>query len=202
MFTGLVSDVGTLEAREEGRLVIACAYPAESIAIGASISCDGCCLTVTALEPRGEGGSRFDADVSNETLRCTTLGSWREGRRINLERPLTPASELGGHMVTGHVDGVAEIIEREEDCGSVRLRLRCPEELAPFIAPKGSVALDGTSFTVNDMEGATFAINIIPHTLSQTNWGAKGVGDKVNLEVDLLARYVARISDAMKPRLA
>ena len=200
MFTGLVSDIGVLEERHDNRFTIASAYSAESIALGASICCDGCCLTVAQCDPGASGGSRFGVDVSNETLTCTTLGTWQPRREINLERALTPSSELGGHIVTGHVDGVAEIIARDEDGESLRFKLSVPHEFSCFIAPKGSVALNGVSLTVNDVEGTTFGINLIPHTLAQTTWGEKRLGDEVNLEVDLLARYVARINHAMKSR--
>ena len=200
MFTGLITDIGVVERSAQGQFSINCSYPHDGIDLGASISCDGCCLTVTGCKPSGSGGSVFDVDVTNETLDCTTLGAWGIGRRINLERPLTPSTELGGHIVSGHIDGVAEIIEREKDGASLRVRLRCPDNLAAFIAPKGSVALDGTSLTVNDVDGAQFGINIIPHTLAETNWGTKQPGDLVNLEVDLLARYVARITEVLNSR--
>jgi len=202
MFTGIVSDIGILEKRDENRFTITSSYSAQGIALGASICCDGCCLTVDKCGPSATGGSAFSVDVSNETLDCTTLQTWQAGDRINLERSLTPSSELGGHIVTGHVDAVSQIIARDEDGDSVRFRLRAPDELAGFIAAKGSIALDGVSLTVNDIEGATFGINLIPHTLAQTNWGEKGIGDGVNLEVDLLARYVARINRTMKTRSA
>jgi len=202
MFTGIVSDIGILEIRDENRFTITSSYSAQGIALGASICCDGCCLTVDKCDPSATGGSAFSVDVSNETLDCTTLQTWQAGRRINLERSLTPSSELGGHIVTGHVDAVSQIIARDEDGDSVRFRLRAPDELAGFIAAKGSIALDGVSLTVNDIEGATFGINLIPHTLAQTTWGEKGIGDGVNLEVDLLARYVARINHTMKTRSA
>lgn len=202
MFTGLITDVGEVAEHRDGGFSISSSYRAESIEIGASISCDGACLTVTACNQNNHGTCLFDVDVSNETLGCTTLGTWQAGRKVNLERPLTPTSELGGHMVTGHVDGVANIVAREADGDSVRFVLRCPADLSQFIAPKGSVALDGTSFTVNDVAGAEFGINVIPHTMAKTNWGQKAVGDDVNLEVDLLARYVARINDVMESRSA
>ncbi len=196
MFTGLISDVGKLERSESGCYWIACNYPSQTIEIGASIACDGCCLTVISVEAGTDGKCLFSADVSEETLRCTKLGSWRQGVEINLERPLTLGSELGGHVVTGHVDGVAEILSRNEVGTSVCFRLKSPPELSRFIAPKGSVALDGTSLTINDVSGDEFEINIIPHTLKCTNWGVKMIGDRVNLEVDLLARYVARLHEA------
>ncbi len=196
MFTGIITAIGRVEAAADGHIRIACPFDAQGIALGASIACDGCCLTATRVEPAGDG-SVFDVDVSNETLARTTLGSWRTGRRVNLERPLRLADELGGHLVQGHVDGMAHIVDSREDGGSVRFILEAPRDLARFIAPKGSVALDGVSLTVNDVEGPRFGVNIIPHTLAVTTWGERRSGDTINLEVDLLARYVARISDAM-----
>lgn len=193
MFTGLVTDVGEIIAREVGRITIATSYDAATIAIGASIACDGCCLTVTGLEASPKGGCRFSVDVSNETLGRTTLGGWRTGRRINLERALRAGDELGGHIVMGHVDGTAIVREIRPDGLSQRFVLEAPAELARFIAPKGSVALDGTSLTVNEVSGTRFGVNIIPHTLTATTWSAKKPGDLVNLEVDQFARYMARL---------
>ncbi|MFQ5625441.1 MAG: riboflavin synthase [Methyloligellaceae bacterium] len=197
MFTGLITDIGEVQAAEGGKFRIACGYELSEAHIGASIACDGCCLTLTNTQA-GAGGfaSIFWVDVSNETLAKTTLGVWTPGRRINLERALTPSSELGGHMVTGHVDGVASIVSREEDGQSVRFGFEVDDALARFIAPKGSLALNGVSLTVNEAAGARFGVNLISHTLTATTWGELGRGDKVNLEVDLLARYVARIMDA------
>jgi riboflavin synthase len=194
MFTGIITDIGKLVERQGGRMTIACSYDPATIAIGASIACDGCCLTVTRLDPDA-GGCRFDVDVSNETLGHTTLGDWSKGRPVNLERAMALGDELGGHIVTGHVDAVAEIVARRPDGDSIRFQIDCPGDLAHLVAPKGSVALDGVSLTVNEVEGARFGVNIIPHTLSQTGWGTKQEGDHVNLEVDLLARYVARMQD-------
>ncbi len=194
MFTGIISDMGEVTAVEGGRITIACSYDAGGIAVGASIACDGCCLTATDIVPGEEGGARFSVDASNETLARTTLGRWRPGRRVNLERSLTLQSELGGHMVTGHIDGLATIRARVPDGEAVRFDLHCPDTLSHFVAEKGSVALDGTSLTVNRVEGAFFSVMIVPHTLGVTTWGAKTQGDEVNLEVDVLARYVARIS--------
>lgn len=194
MFTGIISDVGRVQARKGGRLAIACGYEKTSLDIGASIACSGCCLTVTQIESIGTD-SVFWADVSNETLGHTSLGQWELGQRVNLERALTPSDEMGGHIVQGHVDGVAKIIESEPDGDSVRFLIECPADLALYIAPKGSVALDGVSLTVNDVEGARFGVNIIPHTLAFTTWGERQPGEGVNLEVDLVARYVARISE-------
>jgi riboflavin synthase len=191
MFTGIVTDVGELVAREGGRFMIRSRYAAESIAIGASIACDGACLTATEVAAAGEG-CHFRVDVSNETLSRTTLGDWQPGRRINLERALGAGDELGGHVVTGHVDGLAIIRAIRTDGESRRLTIEVPAELARFIASKGSVALDGISLTVNEVEKLSFGVNIIPHTLTRTTLGAKKPGDKVNLEVDVLARYVVR----------
>jgi riboflavin synthase len=193
MFTGIVTAIGEIKRIEGGTFSIASRYEGAGIAIGASICCDGCCLTVTRVstEPMG---SIFDVDVSNETLSRTTLGSWRAGHRINLERSLKLGDELGGHMVTGHVDGVAEIASVTDDGASRRFEIVCPPPLAPFVAEKGSVALAGTSLTVNTVSDNRFAVNLIPHSLSVTTWGQKRTGDLVNMEVDLMARYVARLS--------
>ena len=192
MFTGLVSDVGEVAARAGGRFTIRSGYRPETIALGASIAHDGCCLTALALRPDGNG-CIYELDVSNETLSKTTLGEWQAGRRINLERSLTAGDELGGHIVMGHVDGVAVIRDIRTDGESRRFTFEAPQELAKFIASKGSVALDGTSLTVNEVSGNRFGINFIPHTLTVTTWGAKTIGDRVNLEIDPLARYVARL---------
>jgi riboflavin synthase len=194
MFTGIISDIGEVAQREGGRFTIRCSYAADSIAIGASIACDGACLTVTEVAA-APSGSTFAVDVSNETLSRTTLGEWRPGRRINLERALKAGDELGGHIVAGHVDGVARIAEVRADGQSRRFSLEVPPELARYIAPKGSVALDGISLTVNEVEENLFGINIIPHTLTHTTLGAKKPGDRVNLEVDVVARYVARLME-------
>jgi len=200
MFTGIITDVGIIEAREDGRFRIACAYPAADIQIGASIACDGCCLTVTEVAPR-DGGAVFAIDASAETLSRTTLGDWTTGRRVNLERSLRLSDELGGHLVTGHVDAVAEIVAATPDGDSTRFEIEMPPEVAPFIAPKGSVALDGTSLTVNEVNGARFGVNLIPHSLAVTTWGKKRPGDRLNLEIDMLARYVARLLEAQKQGL-
>lgn len=197
MFTGLITDIGEVHLAEGGKYQIACGYGLGEEHIGSSIACNGCCLTVTNCQA-GPGSfvSLFSADVSNETLANTTLGAWRPGSKVNLERALTPSGELGGHMVTGHVDGVASIVSRESDGDSVRFEIQVDDALAKFIAVKGSVALNGVSLTVNEAAGARFAVNLIPHTLAVTTWGDLASGDNVNLEVDLLARYVARIMDA------
>jgi riboflavin synthase len=194
MFTGIITDIGELTRREGGRFAIRCSYDASGIAVGASICCDGCCLTVTTLAPAG-AGALFTVDVSNETLAVTALGDWRPGRRINLERALKVGDELGGHIVSGHVDGVGRILAVRPDGNSRRFTIEAPSDLARYIAPKGSVALDGISLTVNDVEGSSFGINIIPHTLTHTTLGDKKPGDRVNLEADLFARYVARLME-------
>jgi riboflavin synthase len=191
MFTGIITDIGELAERAGGRLAIRCSYAAQGIAIGASIACDGVCLTVTTVTPAGSG-SLFTVDVSNETMSKTTLGDWRPGQRINLERSLKAGDELGGHIVSGHVDGVARIADIRPDGESRRCTVEVPPALARYIASKGSVALDGMSLTVNDVDQTRFGINLIPHTLTHTTWGAKKPGDKANLEIDVLARYVLR----------
>lgn len=192
MFTGIITDIGEVADHKGGRFEIRSAYDAASIALGASIACDGVCLTVTTVEPHPPG-ALFSVDVSNETLSKTTLGDWKAGRRINLERALRAGDELGGHIVSGHVDGLARIVEIRPDGESYRFTFEAPEHLAMYIAPKGSVALDGTSLTVNEVSGTRFGINIIPHTLTMTTWGAKKPGDHINLEIDQFARYMARL---------
>lgn len=192
MFTGIITDIGEIVGREGGQFSIRSSYGGNSMKIGASISCDGCCLTVTSIEPVGSG-SIFTVDVSNETRSKTTLDAWQPGARINLERSLGSGDELGGHIVTGHVDGIARILDIRTDGESRRFTFEAPEHLALYIAPKGSVALDGTSLTVNEVAGNRFGVNMIPHTLTVTTWGAKTAGQFVNLEVDLFARYVARL---------
>jgi riboflavin synthase len=199
MFTGIVTDIGEVlsvkaRASDLHRLKIACTYPRAGIADGASIACSGACLTVVGAGEE-DGRTWFAADAGAETLRVTTIGGWRHGTRINLERALKIGDELGGHLVSGHVDGLAELISRGELTDMARLVLRAPAELARFIAQKGSVALDGVSLTVNAVEGDTFAVLIIPHTLRVTTLGALHPGDRVNLEVDQMARYAARLMD-------
>jgi riboflavin synthase len=195
MFTGIVSGIGTLQERDGARFVIACPYRRGSLEEGASIACDGCCLTLVDVAKAKDKGALFAVEISNETLARTTLGTWQVGRRINLERALALGEELGGHLVTGHVDGRARILARQPDGDSMRFTLESPKELAPFIAAKGSVALDGVSLTVNDVDGARFGVNIIPYTLAHTTWGDRRPSDLVNLEVDLLARYAARLRE-------
>jgi len=194
VFTGIVTDVGELIGREDGRFAIRSRFAAESIAIGASIACEGCCLSVVTVRADG-AGSAFTVDVSNETLSKTTLGAWQVGRPINLERALAVGDELGGHFVSGHVDGVGDIVDMRRDGESVRVVVELPAPLAPLVAPKGSISLDGTSLTVNEVSGARFGVNLIPVTLTQTTWGRKKPGVKVNVEVDLIARYLARIME-------
>ena len=193
MFTGIVSDIGTVIARNGARLSIACAYEPASFEEGASIACDGCCLTVTGFRA-GEGeGTIFEVEVSNETAERTTAGAWTKGRRINLERSLVLGAELGGHLVMGHVDGRAKIKDIKADGDSARVLLEAPSELAHLIASKGSVALDGVSLTVNEVDANAFGVNVIPYTLAHTTWGDRVPGDLLNLEIDVLARYVERI---------
>jgi riboflavin synthase len=199
MFTGIVTDVGevlAVEERAEGlrRLTIGCGYERETIAIGASIACSGPCLTVTAT---GEQGARttFSIDAAAETLAVTTVGRWKQGTRVNLERALKIGDELGGHLVSGHVDGIAEVLAREDMPDMARFTIRVPKPLARFIAPKGSVALDGISLTVNDVRDDTFRVLIIPHTLAVTTFGTLRKGDGLNLEVDQMARYAARLME-------
>ncbi len=197
MFTGIVTDIGTIAAVDGDAFTIACGYDPATIDIGASISCAGCCLTVTDVEA-GDGGARFKVDVSNETRSKTTLKTWKPGTRINLERSLRAGDELGGHVVTGHVDGVARIADIYPDGDCQRIVFEAPEHLALYIAPKGSIAIDGTSLTVNEVAGSSFGVNLIPHSLSVTTWGDRNGGDEVNIEVDLFARYVARLLEYRK----
>ena len=199
MFTGIVTDVGevrsvTARVNNLHRLTIFTRYPRAELIEGASIACSGVCLTVVDA---GEEGGRawFAADAAAETLALTTVGRWRQGARINLERPLKLGDELGGHLVAGHVDGLASVAAREDMTDMARFVLRAPSGLARFIAPKGSVALDGVSLTVNAVEGDTFSVLIIPHTLQVTTLGALRMGDDVNLEVDTMARYAARLME-------
>ena len=202
MFTGIVTDVGRIERLEDRgdlRVRIATRYAPEGIALGASIACDGVCLTVVDRGP-APGGAWFDVDVSAETLDKTGIRAgrtaWAPGRRVNLERALRVGDELGGHIVSGHVDGVAEVVALTPEGDSLRVRFRAPAPLARFIASKGSVALNGASLTVNEVEGAEFGVNFIPHTRAVTTWGEVEAGDLVNLEIDTLARYVARLGEA------
>ena len=196
MFTGIITDIGlVLETEQRGdlRARIGTSYDVSGIDLGASIACDGVCLTVIATGTKPQDW--FDVEISAESVSKTNLGTWAEGKRLNLERALKVGDELGGHIVSGHVDGVAEIIAMTDEGDSTRVTLRAPDTLAKFIAPKGSVALNGTSLTVNDVDGAEFGINFIPHTKSVTTWGDVNTGDRINLEIDTLARYVARLQD-------
>ena len=193
MFTGIVTDMGeVLELDQQGdlRARIGTRYDTAGIDIGASISCEGVCLTVVAL-----GDRSFDVQISAETVSKTNIGGWRVGSRINLERALKVGDELGGHIVSGHIDGVATVVGLRPEGDSLRVTFRAPDALARFIAPKGSVALNGTSLTVNEVDGADFGINFIPHTRKVTTWGGVVLGDGVNLEVDTMARYVARLRE-------
>lgn len=193
MFTGIITDIGILRSLTcEGdlRARIGTGYDMTGVDLGASIASDGVCLTVVA-----KGGDWYEVQVSAETVSKTNLGDWAVGRRINLERALRLGDELGGHIVSGHVDGVAEVVGITDEGDSTRMRFRVPEALAGFIAPKGSVALNGTSLTVNEVEGTEFGINLIPHTKTVTNWGEVALRDRINLEIDTLARYVARLQE-------
>ena len=199
MFTGIVTDIGEVRsvkprAGNLHRVTISCGYPRAEIVHGASVACSGVCLTVVDVgEERGRAW--FAIDAADETLRITTVGRWREGSKVNLERPLKFGDELGGHLVAGHVDGVATVVAREDMTEMARVVLRAPAGLARFIAPKGSVALDGMSLTVNAVEGDTFSVLVIPHTLQVTTFGALRKNDDVNLEIDTMARYAARLAE-------
>jgi len=193
MFTGIVTDTGTVRAVQadgDTRIEIATSFDTATIDIGASISCSGACLTVI-----DKGCGWFAASVSAETLSKTVLGAWTEGTPVNLERPLRVGDELGGHIVSGHVDGVAHLVETRPEGDSLRLVFEAPGALARFIAAKGSLALDGVSLTVNEVDGARFGVNIISHTRAVTTLGRLAPGDPINLEIDMLARYVARLME-------
>lgn len=199
MFTGIITDIGhvsAIEARGDLRVTIATHYDTAGLAIGASVACSGVCLTVVTKAP-GE----FSVDVSHETQSCTAAGQWTAGRRLNLERALKVGDELGGHIVTGHVDAVGTVISLTPDGDSTRIAIQVPKDIAPFIAPKGSVCLDGVSLTVNTVSdnqiGAIFTINIIPHTASWTTFDTIKPGDELNIEIDVLARYLARMRQAL-----
>ena len=196
MFTGIVTDIGRVtrvERQGDTCARIATGYDVSRIVIGASICCDGVCLTVVATGDAPEPW--FEVQVSAETVARSTLGRWSEGRRVNLERSLRVGDELGGHIVSGHVDGLARIVGMADEGDSTRMTFEAPKALARYIAPKGSVALNGTSLTVNEVEGARFGVNVIPHTKVATTWGEAAEGDAVNLEIDTLARYVARLRE-------
>ncbi len=211
MFTGIVTAIGTVvEAESKGpslrRLAIACPYDAAGIEIGASIACAGVCLTVTGLRPRGDGepGCVFQVEAAAETLAKTQAGTWEVGTRLNLERSLKMGDELGGHLVTGHVDGIGTILKVDEIApdpdepwgATARFHIRAPQDLPRFIATKGSICLDGTSLTVNSVEDDVFTVLLIPHSFSVTTWGERKAGDSVHVEVDLMARYAARLAEA------
>ena len=194
MFTGIVTDLGTivsLDQQGDLRARIKTGYNTAGIDMGASIASDGVCLTVVDLGP-----DWYDVQISAETVNMTNVGAWTVGKRVNLERALKVGDELGGHIVSGHVDGVAEVISIVDEGDSTRVQMRAPDDLARFIASKGSVALNGTSLTVNEVQGNIFGINFIPHTKEVTTWGDVALGDAVNLEIDTLARYVARLAEA------
>lgn len=193
MFTGIITDIGeirALEQRGDLRARIGTAYDTSGLDVGASVASNGVCLTVIAL-----GADWYDVEISAETVSKTNLDTWQVGGRVNLERALKVGDELGGHIVSGHVDGVAELVAMVDEGDSTRFTFRAPEALAKFIASKGSVALNGTSLTVNEVDGCTFGVNIIPHTKEVTMWGTAKVGDRINLEIDTLARYVARLAE-------
>jgi len=199
MFTGIVTEVGTVFANVQRNDVrhmsILCRIRPEDLPIGGSIACDGICLTVVGRDATPDGETLFDVDAAPETLAVTTAGGWDVGSRINLERPLKIGDELSGHVVGGHVDGVAAVVKREDLGESTRFWFEAPPPLARFVAPKGSVCLNGTSLTVNSVDRTRFDCLLIPHTLHATNWNERKVGDGVNLEVDMLARYVARLNE-------
>ena len=200
MFTGIVTDIGTIaKVTQSGdtRFDVLTAYDTDTIDLGASISHSGVCLTVIE-KGKGADGDWFAVEASKETLDVTSAGKWQEGTKLNLERALKMGDELGGHIVSGHVDGLAEITAITPEGDSQRYTFKTTSALMPFIAPKGSVAMDGTSLTVNEVEGPTFGVNLIPHTQEVTTWGLSKVGDIVNLEIDILARYVARLKQAEK----
>ena len=201
MFTGIITDVGAIrsvERRGDTRVVVETAFDTATVDLGASISCSGVCLTVVDKGVGKEGAPGwFAVDVSGETLSRTAQGQWTAGKRLNLERAMRLGDELGGHIVTGHVDGIAEIVEVRPDGDSKRIGFAVPRELAPFLAPKGSVTVDGVSLTVNDVtdraDGAHFSVNVIPHTQAQTTLGRLEAGEAVNIEIDVLARYLQRM---------
>ena len=205
MFTGIITDIGTVKSVTRGtggewgdtRMDVTCAYDTDTIDIGASISHAGACMTVIEKGRTSDGLGWYAFEVSDESLSKTTMGNWAKGHRINLERALTGADELGGHLVTGHVDGVGVLSGRSEIAGSIKLDFTAPDSIAFGIAPKGSITIDGVSLTVNDASGSAFSVNIIPHTAVATTLGALQPGDEVNLEIDLIARYVARYLSAM-----
>lgn len=196
MFTGIITDIGeirTVTKAGDTRFDITCADAPDTIEIGASICCAGACMTV--IEKGTSNGNWFAVEVSAESLSKTTLGDWKTGTQLNLERSLKVGDEMGGHVVSGHVDGVGEIVAIEDEGDSKRFTFQVPQDLAKFIAPKGSVTLNGTSLTVNEVDGNRFGVNIIPHTQTVTTWGNAFVGEWINVEIDMLARYVARLAE-------
>ncbi|WP_448951805.1 riboflavin synthase [Labrys neptuniae] len=199
MFTGIITDIGEIVALEDHgsakRVTIACSYPADTMTVGASMAVAGICFTMTSLALRPGGDTLFTVDASSETIGRTTLGGWRVGDKLNLERALRIGDELGGHIVSGHVDGVVTILDRRDQDGTAQFNFRASKDLARFIAQKGSLALDGTSLTVNRIEGQDFGVMMIPHTLCVTTWGAAKAGDAINIEIDTMARYAARLAD-------
>jgi len=204
MFTGIVTDIGDVRATEmrgDKRFVIGCSYPADSISIGASIACSGICLTVTD-KGTDKKGNWFAVDASAETCSLTTAAHWQSGTKLNLERALKVGDELGGHIVTGHVDGLGSLLEARQDGDSWRFKFEAPTSLSPFIAAKGSVTIDGVSLTVNSINTNQFEINLIPHTQAETTLGGLTSGQSVNLEIDVLARYVARLNDVREAALS
>ena len=191
MFTGLIQDIGTVQAvKQQGdwTLTLGTRLPIDGLAVGASVACNGICVTLTA-----KGNDFFKAQFSTETLNKTTVKDWRVGTCVNLERALRAGDELGGHYVSGHVDGVARLIDQQPEGDSLRMLFDLPQDFARFVAPKGSVTLDGVSLTVNEVEGTTFGVNLIPHTQAVTTLGALKIGDVVNFEIDMIARYIARM---------
>ncbi|KQS96705.1 MULTISPECIES: riboflavin synthase [unclassified Rhizobium] len=204
MFTGIITDIGTVEtltSLDEGvKLRIATTYDPKGIDIGASIACSGVCLTVTTLPEEDSNQRWFEVEAWEEALRLTTISAWAVNQKINLERSLKIGDELGGHLVSGHVDGKAEILSVEAEGEATRFRLQAPEHLAKFVAPKGSVALDGTSLTVNAVDGTVFDVLLIRHSLEVTTWGQREAGDFVNFEVDTMARYAARLAEFPAPK--
>lgn len=202
MFTGIVTDVGKIDQIKplnEGVLLrIETAYDPDTIDIGASIACSGVCLTVVTLPEKGSNARWFEVEAWEEALRLTTIGTWKKGTPVNLERSLKLGDEMGGHLVSGHIDGQAEIIDRKDEGEAVRFTLRVPDAVAPFIASKGSVALDGTSLTVNGVAGNEFDVLLIRHSLEVTTWGQRQVGDRINIEIDQMARYAARLAQYAK----
>lgn len=205
MFTGIVTDIGTVAAAtpllQGVRLRIDTVYDPAGIELGASIACAGVCLTVVALPEAGSGPRWFEVEAWEEALRLTTAAGWKPGTRLNLERALKVGDELGGHIVSGHVDGIAQIVALGQEGDAVRFTLEAPRHLARFIAPKGSIALDGTSLTVNRVDGTRFDVLLIRHSLAVTTWGERREGDGVNIEIDTMARYAARLVEAAKEGL-